>query len=168
MRVDNGHTASNIRAISFLAATQVPLYALQSTKILTCLSFSSIKARYPSSTTRSILIVLVIICSGFRLPSFKAWMTPAKSCLRYPRTGQILVVSHCLCNDQGLLLITYLRDTSFPQKQSCLAGRGSVKLVNIESCSFTFDLFSRLTYLLLPDCQINHGSSSPHRQCRRF
>lgn len=139
MRLDNGHTASKIMAIFVLAATQVPLYALQSTKILTCLSFSSIKARYPSSTTRSILMVLVIICSGLRLPSFKAWMTPAKSSLRYPRTGQI--VSHCLCEDQGLLLVTYLRDTSFPRKQSCLAGKGSVKLVNIESSSFTFDLF---------------------------
>lgn len=58
------------------------IYALQSTKILTCLSFSSISARKPSSATRSILILLVIIFSGCRLPSSRALMTPAKSCLR--------------------------------------------------------------------------------------
>src|SRR5882757_5617824 len=45
------------------------VHALQSTRILTCLSFSSIKARYPSSTTLSILIFEVIIFSGLRLPS---------------------------------------------------------------------------------------------------
>ena len=51
------------------------IYAWQSTKILTCLFFSSISGVNPSSTTRSILIFDVIIVSGLSRPSPSALMT---------------------------------------------------------------------------------------------
>lgn len=51
--------------------------AFKSTRILTCLSFSSIRGLKPSSAMRSILILLVIIFSGFMAPVRKAAITPS-------------------------------------------------------------------------------------------